>query len=63
MPHTIPESRVIASLIVAVHPGRHTLGPTFPDLRIALGEVFDFPLEPGEEPPKMVGEPLPHYTA
>jgi Uma2 family endonuclease len=36
--------------------------PTFPDLRIALGEVFDFPLEPGEDPPAEVREPPPHYT-
>jgi Uma2 family endonuclease len=26
-------------------------GPTFPDLGIDLAPVFDFPLEPGEEPP------------
>lgn len=32
--------------------------PTFPGLEIPLAGVFDFPLEPGEEPP-MVREPPP----
>ena len=36
--------------------------PTFPDLRIALDKVFDFPLEPGEEI-GMVKEGRPPYAA
>ena len=36
--------------------------PTFPDLRIALEKVFDFPLEPGEEI-GMVKEGHPPYAA
>jgi Uma2 family endonuclease len=48
-------------VIAAAYEKSETLqSPTFPDLRIALGEVFDFPLEPGEEPPKTVREPPPH---
>ena len=35
--------------------------PTFPDLRIALDKVFDFPLEPGEEI-GMVKEGRPPYA-
>ena len=33
---------------------------TFPDLSVGLAPVFDFPLEPGEEPP-VVREPPGHY--
>jgi Uma2 family endonuclease len=36
--------------------------PTFPDLKIKLSDVFNFPLEPGEEP-RQVREPPPRYTA
>jgi len=36
-------------------------GP-FPDLRIRLADVFNFPLEPHEQPPK-VREPPPKYRA
>ena len=37
--------------------------PTFPDLKIALRDVFDFPLEPGEEPPVACEPPGPAYRA
>jgi len=39
------------------------VSPTFPDLKIALGEVFNFPLEPGEEPPVAKEPPAPRYAA
>ena len=35
--------------------------PSFPGLRIALVEIFDFPLEPGEEPPMPSEPPAPKY--
>jgi Uma2 family endonuclease len=38
------------------------VSPTFPDLRIRLADVFNFPLEPHEQPPK-VREPPPKYRA
>ena len=34
--------------------------PTFPELAVELAPAFDFPLEPGEEPP-VVREPPGHY--
>lgn len=36
--------------------------PTFPDLKIELRDVFDFPLEPGEEPPAVHEPPAPAYS-
>lgn len=36
---------------------------TFPDLKIDLAGVFDFPLEPGEEPPVVREPPAPAYRA
>lgn len=36
--------------------------PTFPELKIVLGDVFNFPLEPGEEPPVMQEPPSPRYA-
>ncbi len=36
--------------------------PGFPDLKVDLAPVFDFPLEPGEEPP-VIREPPPRYRA
>ncbi len=35
--------------------------PTFPDLQVTLPDVFDFPLEPGEEPPVVKEPPAPPY--
>ncbi|MBM3861764.1 MAG: Uma2 family endonuclease [Verrucomicrobia bacterium] len=45
--------------------GKHDtlLSPTFPDLKIQLSSVFDFPLEPGEEPPVVKEPPAPGYRA
>jgi Uma2 family endonuclease len=45
--------------------GKHDalVSPTFPDLTIALGDVFNFPLEPGEEPPVAHEPPAPRYAA
>ena len=37
--------------------------PTFPGLELALADVFDFPLEPGEEPPVVREPPSPRYAA
>jgi hypothetical protein len=37
------------------------VSPSFPGLEIDLGEVFDFPLEPGEEPPAIHEPPAPRY--
>jgi Uma2 family endonuclease len=37
--------------------------PSFPDLQINLADVFDFPLEPGEEPPIVKESPTPPYRA
>lgn len=37
--------------------------PTFPEMRIALADVFDFPLEPREEPPIVKEPPAPKYRA
>jgi Uma2 family endonuclease len=39
------------------------LSPTFPDLKIPLKDVFDFPLEPGEEPPAVKEPPSAYRTA
>jgi hypothetical protein len=36
--------------------------PTFPDLKIALRDVFNFPLEPGEEPSAAHEPPSPRYA-
>jgi len=36
---------------------------TFPELKIDLTGVFDFPLEPGEEPPVVREPPAPAYRA
>jgi Uma2 family endonuclease len=36
---------------------------TFPDLQIPLADAFDFPLEPGEEPPVVHEPPAPRYAA
>lgn len=36
---------------------------TFPELRVTLAEVFNFPLEPGEEPPAVHEPPTPRYAA
>jgi Uma2 family endonuclease len=35
--------------------------PTFPDMSVTLKDVFDFPLEPGEEPPVAKEPPAPKY--
>ena len=43
--------------------GQTLVSPTFPDLRIDLQDVFDFPLEPGEEPPLAKEPPAPPYHA
>lgn len=37
------------------------VSPSFPGLQIELSEVFDFPLEPGEEPPVVHEPPAPRY--
>ena len=37
--------------------------PTFPDLNLALDGIFDFPLEPGEQPPAVREPPVPAYRA
>lgn len=37
--------------------------PTFPKLKIRLKDVFNFPLEPGEEVPVVVREPPARYDA
>lgn len=37
------------------------VSPTFPDLKVQLPDVFNFPLEPGEEPP-VVREPPGKYV-
>ena len=37
--------------------------PTFPELQVTLKDVFDFPLEPGEEPPIVREPPAPAYRA
>lgn len=37
--------------------------PTFPELQVTLKDVFDFPLEPGEEPPLVKEPPAPRYHA
>ena len=36
--------------------------PTFPNLQVELTDVFDFPLEPGEEPPVVKEPPAPRYA-
>jgi Uma2 family endonuclease len=36
---------------------------TFPDLHVTLGDIFNFPLEPGEEPPVIQEPPAPRYAA
>ena len=42
----------------AAYPKEQELvSPTFPDLKINLADIFDFPLEPGEEPPKVRERP------
>ena len=35
--------------------------PTFPDLKLVLEGVFDFPLEPDELPPAVREPPAPAY--
>ncbi len=40
---------------------RTLVSPSFPDLQVALKEVFDFPLEPGEEPLVAREPPTPKY--
>ncbi len=37
--------------------------PTFPDLKLALAGIFDFPLEPDEQPPAVREPPTPGYKA
>ncbi len=37
------------------------VSPSFPELQITLKDVFDFPLEPGEEPPVAREPPAPKY--
>jgi len=37
------------------------ISPSFPELQVALKDVFDFPLEPGEEPPVAKEPPAPKY--
>ena len=37
--------------------------PTFPDLKIALSDVFNFPLEPGAAPPVVHEPPSPRYAS
>jgi Uma2 family endonuclease len=37
--------------------------PSFPGLQVQLADVFDFPLEPGEEPPVVKEPPAPGYRA
>jgi Uma2 family endonuclease len=39
------------------------VSPTFPDLKLTLADVFDFPLEPGEEPPIVAEPPGAAYRA
>jgi Uma2 family endonuclease len=39
------------------------VSPTFPELKIALKDVFSFPLEPGEEPPVVKEPPSMYRTA
>jgi Uma2 family endonuclease len=39
------------------------VSPSFPDLQIVLRDVFDFPLEPGEEPPVVKERPARYRTA
>lgn len=39
------------------------ISPTFPGLQVRLADVFDFPLEPGEEPPVVHEPPAPLYRA
>jgi Uma2 family endonuclease len=39
------------------------VSPTFPELRVTLADVFDFPLEPGEEPPVVREPPGKAYRA
>jgi Uma2 family endonuclease len=47
-----------------VHGKDDTLeSPTFPGLRLTLADVFDFPLEPGEEPPAVHEPPSSGYRA
>ena len=37
--------------------------PTFPGLELPLAGIFDFPLDPGEEPPAVREPPSPRYAA
>jgi Uma2 family endonuclease len=39
------------------------VSPSFPDLKIVLRDVFDFPLEPGEEPTVAREPPSPAYRS
>jgi Uma2 family endonuclease len=36
--------------------------PTFPELELSLADLFDFPIEPGDEPPQVVREPAAAYA-
>ena len=38
------------------------ISPAFPDLDLILADVFDFPIEPGEEPPVVREPPTPAYA-
>lgn len=38
------------------------VSPSFPGLTFPLADVFDFPPEPGDEPPMIAAEPGPRYT-
>jgi hypothetical protein len=37
--------------------------PAFPELRLKLADIFNFPLEPGEEPPAVREPPPVRYAA
>lgn len=37
--------------------------PTFPDLKLVLDPIFDFPLEPDEQPPAVREPPAPAYQS
>ena len=39
------------------------ISPSFPNLQVGLKDVFDFPLEHGEEPPAIHEPPAPRYKA
>jgi Uma2 family endonuclease len=67
-PHpSLVEVLVLRDGLYAVHAAygkEDTLeSPSFDGLRIELREVFEFPMEPGEEEARVVREPPPRYNA